>query len=710
MRVLITFTASLFFTIAFANVDTNLIYRVGVAGGVNYVIHKANFNKLANIPNCCPSFEWASQPNFFVSLAFRKDFAKDYFINFNLGFAREGAKFQVNEFIGNTAVRYTTDPTRLEIRPVYVDHILESNINAVYFSPTFAYIFYPNFWVGAGFDFSYFFTTKVNQKEQITEPSEVVFLNGSNVRNEFNDIDIPNAKRLYLRPNLSVGYDFLLSNRMQISPVFQFSYPLYNISDVSWKLLSFKLGAQVGFPIYRKRELQKFYDTIVVRDTVIVENYGIREPRVYLEQPKKYESEKIVFDDGILFRQYIYEKYVKEVPKQTELSLNLEIVGKTKDGKSQPDPTVVIEEIETEEFFPLLPYVFFKENNSNLYETDLSLIAPEQTAGFDESKLPPRTLEIYKNLLNIVGSRLRARPKAKITVVGCNNGYGSEAQSIQLSKSRAESVRDYFVVVWGIEPNRIQVRFQNLPDKPSNPNLEEGREENQRVEIYSTDSEILAPVRTSEIEKVANPPIIEITTNIESDVDLKGWQLEIIQENEALRKFTGVDPKGKLIWKVEEEPIPKLDSQIEILFVATDVVDHKESLKKNLTIQQKSIRMKRELRLGDEKIERYSLILFDFDRWELNPAQTSILKEIKKKIEPNSKVLISGFTDSIGEEQYNRELALRRCLETLKYLGIPEKQVQIQPVGEEYLLYDNSTPYGRSYCRTVQIEIRTPIK
>ena len=91
-------------------------------------------------------------------------------------------------------------------------------------------------------------------------------------------------------------------------------------------------------------------------------------------------------------------------------------------------------------------------------------------------------------------------------------------------------------------------------------------------------------------------------------------------------------------------------------------------------------------------------------------CQSIVLEEIRKKIKPNSKVIIAGFTDKIGEEEYNKDLALRRCLETKKFLGVPDSQIILNPVGSEYLLYDNSTPQGRSYCRTVQITIETPIR
>jgi len=57
-----------------------------------------------------------------------------------------------------------------------------------------------------------------------------------------------------------------------------------------------------------------------------------------------------------------------------------------------------------------------------------------------------------------------------------------------------------------------------------------------------------------------------------------------------------------------------------------------------------------------------------------------------------------------------RVIAFNDRLSTTSYLMASQaSEVWIHPVGSDYLLYDNDTPWGRSYCRTVKIEILTPV-
>jgi outer membrane protein OmpA-like peptidoglycan-associated protein len=109
-------------------------------------------------------------------------------------------------------------------------------------------------------------------------------------------------------------------------------------------------------------------------------------------------------------------------------------------------------------------------------------------------------------------------------------------------------------------------------------------------------------------------------------------------------------------------------------------------------------------------VERYSLIVFDFNSARLNPSNQRIMQRVKDRIQSTSKVRIMGFADRQGNAEYNRELARKRCVEAQRALGLSDDRVVIEPVGSDRLLYDNETPEGRSYSRTVQIEVVTPVR
>ncbi|MGC9079035.1 MAG: OmpA family protein [Candidatus Kapaibacteriota bacterium] len=696
--------------ILFASNENEPIFHYGAEIALGLNIHIADFNKLQNIPNCCPRYSTTLGLGWSLAFLLHKDITKDFSLRLRAGFNSEGVTFKENEFIGNTTVKYVEDPTQIVLVPVTVEHFLKPKLLGIFLEPVAWYNFYDKFWATFGLNFSNLILTKVDQKEVIVSPNNVTFIDGKKERNEYFDLDIPNANKFQFRPTLGIAYDFLIYKDAYVSPEIRFSIPVQNLSNVNWKLSYINFGLSARFPVYPPPEIRYYYDTLYIRDTATVAILGLKSERIFLSETKILETVREKVEDGYLFKTFLQEKYKREVPKFSQLVTDLKVFGKSRQGEIQSSPTLVIEEIETEEMFPLLPYVFFPSGEWELGKTKMVLMDKKDSDSFEENSLPWNTLIIYENLLNIVGKRLKQNPKETIVLTGCNSNTGVEANNIELSRKRAEAVRDYLVNIWGIDPKRITIRARNLPEKMTNPTIPEGIEENQRVEISSKDWQILQPIRLSQIQRISNPPFVELLPEVISDAPIKGWNLTIGQGNILLREYAGGDLPTKLVWNVEEEPIPKLEDSVLLKFSAVDILDQKSTSSKSLKIEQKTIKKKREELLGDKKIERFSLIVFDFDKADILPQHIPILNEIKRKIATNSKITISGYADRIGEATYNKELALRRCLAVKNYLRLPDSQVVLEPIGSEVLLYDNNLPQGRSYSRTVQITIETPIK
>lgn len=711
MRSCICFVFFLLFIIesSFAQMERKPWVFFGGALDLGLNIHWADFNKLQDVPNCCPKFHTTTGIGWNTSILFQREIGNDWELQFRLGLNNESNNFKENEFIGNTPVKYVTDPNQIVLVPVYVNHFLIPKLYGVYLEPFVLYNLVDRLWFGFGLNFTNFILSKVDQKEEILSPDNIVFIDGSRIRNEYNDLEIPSAKKFLIRPSVGISYDIPIFTNAFITPEIRFVIPLYNFSNVDWKVSYVNFGVSTRFPIYPPPEIRYYYDTIYVRDTSKIAVLGLKESRIYLQESKIVQTKKKSVEDGYLYETYIHENYSLEVPKVSVLTTDLQVIGRGRTGETQPYPTLIIEEIETEEMFSLLPYIYFPTGSSELINTSMKLLTKEDVKNFNENELNWNTLEIYTDLLNIIGKRLMQNPKTKITLTGCNNNTGIEANNIELSRKRAEAVRDYLVNVWGIDPRRITIKTRNLPEKFTNPSLPEGLEENQRVEIYSSDWDILKPVRLSRIQRTSNPPIVELLLSVVSDSPLQGWGISVEQKGMPLRRFSGTEIPQKLEWNVEQEPIPKLEEPVDISFYAVDILGQKDVSKASLKIEQKTIKKKREELMGDKKIERFSLIVFDFDKAEILPQHIPILNDIKRKISPNSKVIIAGYTDKIGEASYNKDLALRRCLAVKKFLNLSENQVDLLPVGSDILLYDNNLPQGRSYCRTVQIIIETPV-
>jgi len=126
-----------------------------------------------------------------------------------------------------------------------------------------------------------------------------------------------------------------------------------------------------------------------------------------------------------------------------------------------------------------------------------------------------------------------------------------------------------------------------------------------------------------------------------------------------------------------------------------------------LKIEQKTIKQKSQKQTSDKRIDYYSIILFEFNSPQLSQEQLRQSKFIKDRIESNSKVTITGYTDRMGEDEYNIKLSEGRARNMARALKLDN--VEIKGLGKSLQLYDNTLPEGRFYCRTVEVIVETPL-
>ncbi|GBD06204.1 Outer membrane porin F [bacterium HR20] len=108
------------------------------------------------------------------------------------------------------------------------------------------------------------------------------------------------------------------------------------------------------------------------------------------------------------------------------------------------------------------------------------------------------------------------------------------------------------------------------------------------------------------------------------------------------------------------------------------------------------------------------MVVFDFDRADLSPTNRALVQHfVADAITPRSRVRITGTTDRLGEAAYNLQLSQARADETRRTIEaiLPSAQIEeARGIGSSQLLFDNSLPEGRSYCRTVTIVVETPLE
>lgn len=392
-------------------------------------------------------------------------------------------------------------------------------------------------------------------------------------------------------------------------------------------------------------------------------------------------------------------------PAVTSVAINDE-------GVQVRNPTIRVEEFPSINMHPLFLYVFFDEGSATIPARYLQL-TPASADSFSMSSLHHQgTLAIYHRMLNIVGLRLREHPKAKITIVGCNNDAGVERGNVVLSQQRGEAVRNYLRDAWGIDPARMPVVARGLPAKPSNVNDSDGQVENRRAEIECSMSEITDPVITNDTMRTATPPTLEFRPVTGTTRPVKQWLLSTEQNSFMLRRNGGTGtPPSVFEWNINDDQltIPRTEDPLETQFMVTDSSDSVYLSPTILTnINLVSIARKQRERLGDHETDHYSLILFDFDKSDLGAANVRLADFIRTKIASNSIVTITGYSDRTGDAAHNLKLSQARSIVTS--LAVSSPKVQTNVSGVTKLLYPNDLPEGRFFCRTVEIKVETEIK
>jgi outer membrane protein OmpA-like peptidoglycan-associated protein len=116
---------------------------------------------------------------------------------------------------------------------------------------------------------------------------------------------------------------------------------------------------------------------------------------------------------------------------------------------------------------------------------------------------------------------------------------------------------------------------------------------------------------------------------------------------------------------------------------------------------------------ADRKVEKYSLILFDYSSSELakNQADT-IINYVAKSVRPDSRLVITGHTDKTGNDAFNEQLAGQRAARAaelldrrLRALKKTRPDMSVESHGSRDILFDNSKPEGRFLSRTVRVTV-----
>jgi outer membrane protein OmpA-like peptidoglycan-associated protein len=377
-----------------------------------------------------------------------------------------------------------------------------------------------------------------------------------------------------------------------------------------------------------------------------------------------------------------------------------------------PD-TLTIEEVTTIDSSPLLNYIFFETNQGEIPPRYTTFSSQAETQSFRESQLKG-TMEKYAHTLNIIGSRLRNNPEARIKIVGCNSNRGEETNRKDLSRSRAESVKAYLKYIWGIDSSRMDLEARNRPAVASASSVDEGRAENQRVEIYSETPAILDTIKSTYVSEISDFEEVKVMPQIQTGYEVARWTVALIGDGTLIDSTVG---QGDLLpaypFNLKTLGLGKIGAYENI--GAKVEVEDKKGRTYTTHVSTNVHFIKREERVarkeGYKVMEKYALILFDFNRADIKDRNRAVLDRIIARINevPTARVSIVGHTDTIGKEAYNIDLSMRRAKAAFEMIvaggGINSGNISYEGAGPHNPLFDNQLPEGRALNRTVTVTL-----
>jgi outer membrane protein OmpA-like peptidoglycan-associated protein len=382
------------------------------------------------------------------------------------------------------------------------------------------------------------------------------------------------------------------------------------------------------------------------------------------------------------------------------------------------DPLHIIETTVTETF-PILPYIFF-DSASAVLPDRFAQITPNEASGFKESDLPHRSLESYYQILNVIGSRMTSNPGATLKINGTTDGRegntdGGSMHDVEkdLAQRRAIAVRDYLANVWKIDATRLIITTTDVPKNPSSTEYAEGFEENRRVELTSDNDQILKPIVHERFrEESALPKTIPISLTASSSIGVRNWHLTISSKSNKVYESSGNgEPPKSLEWKPTEGQV---ESLAKTLGAKDSLTLTLEASATNGAHSSQQVAIPASKSINPFELSRLSLIVFDFDQSSIEEQNKRMISQfVAKSLYPASTATITGSTDNLGELDHNQKLSEARAFNVRDLILADKPTATItstKGVGPSNLLYDNHLPEGRYYCRTVKVEVETPLE
>jgi len=632
-------------------IDTNKsIYSIGAYGVGQFNLHNSNFEELPGYPCCSPIYESGSGFGLGFGILGEYRISKTFSLGLTVGYSDLSAVLQQEEMD-------TFDNSEGTKSDGLIEHTLDADIQAISTSLRVLLELDNSIDVFAGGGISLINNFQIEQYETLIRPTDVTFENDRIVRNESQGkVDGSKSMLPFITAGVRLNLPLTNNSSWELSPMGEFTYYIGNLVDnIDWSLNQLKVGVEVRY--------NKYHEKAVVVDTII-------------EEPKAPPKSDIIANISV----------TDSIYNTTEIDDTKERVIK---------------------YQSLLGYIFFEENRAVIPQRYNTEVSESDIVGNSLISNKDTSLTNYYNLLNTVALRLKENPEVEMTIVGCNSDYALEEGNTELSEQRMNAVYDYFVNNWGLDSNRFKKTARNLPETPSRSDNEFGRAENRRVELIPTDWSILLP-KVSKDTKIIKSADVEfsIEPTVTSNLPVNSWKIDVDENGNKIQDYSGKgfpDNSYNIIKSYTENSD---FSDIEFSMTATDSLDTSDS-DSYIFDSDKVKKYLESLKIDNRQPTRkeFNLILFGYNIANIPPIAELTLDLVKDNIKNDSKVLkIEGYSDIIGDDNYNLELSEQRAYRVASELNVSkDKAVGMGKVKNTE--YNNDYPEGRFYSRSVIVSI-----
>lgn len=666
---------------------------IGIIYNFNINKHKVDFSSLPDIPNCCPKFNEGSGNGHSFGLLYELPLPFSSGIGLRISYSSIGGKLSSTE---NTFLKVDTTITQ-----GIFEHTIDTKINVLNFNPYLIFKPFSFFNITFGGYAGYITQKDYEQKETIIEPKDRgVFVDTEKrTRNESSG-EIKQTNNVNAGLSIGANLNFPLNKQKSLilSPeVFYFFGLSEIVKDRYWKINNLCFGLSLKYsPL---PEIPKPPEDIFrrIKKTIIDTIFVIKE-----------DIEKSFFKTGKEIKTELKERTDKNLVTITEMINRTDTLFK----KSKPivnielnSPLIYAGTRFVTQAFPLLPIIFFKANSDEIEDFYELTGNPDD---FSEQALDVSSLNFHWNIINIIGSRLKNNPSAKINISGYADST-TEKSDCNLARRRAEKIKNLLTKIWKIEEERINIILKELncsPNEPTQSKNDSGFAENRRVEFSSDDSNILAPiVRKRSLEKIdIEPKQLQFNTLKSTRKGIKYWKITAKQNNNTIISNSGIGSPPDII----NESIDNLlksglisNYPLQIEFSMTDYDNQSETFITNIPVR---------IDTSDIEIQRLSLILFGIASDIVPEHSRKNLTDFIKENYKSGEVKIFGYTDILGNPSSNKILAESRAENVAKVIKEVSPELKISEklgIASERFppgIFSYSTPSERFLSRTVYIE------